>query len=152
MIAYLLKTAPDDNGTLLVTCPAFPEVTTFADPAPYQAALQALDAIEEAIAARISDGEPLPRPSTAAERKRHKGPWVSLPLLTALKAQLYMAMQETGVTRAELARRLGWHREQVDRLFRLDHASRLDQIEAAFKQLHRIVDVRVRETTTSDAA
>jgi hypothetical protein len=27
-------------------------------------------------------------------------------------------------------RRLGWNRESVDRLFRLDHASRLDQIEA----------------------
>jgi antitoxin HicB len=150
MIVYLIKTTPDDNGTLLVTCPAFPEVTTFADPAPHQAALHAVAAIEEAIAARISEGEPLPRPATAAARKRHKGPWVSLPLLTALKAQLYTAMQETGVTRAALARALGWHREQVDRLFRLDHASRLDQIEAAFKQLHRDIDVRVRET--SDAA
>jgi hypothetical protein len=27
-------------------------------------------------------------------------------------------------------RRLGWNRESVDRLFRLDHASRLDQIKA----------------------
>jgi predicted RNase H-like HicB family nuclease len=25
---YLFKTEPDDNGTLLITCPAFPEVTT----------------------------------------------------------------------------------------------------------------------------
>ncbi|MCO5159887.1 MAG: hypothetical protein M9939_02020 [Mesorhizobium sp.] len=39
------------------------------------------------------------------------------------------------MTRAELARRLGWHREQVDRLFRLDHKSRLDQLESAFKAL-----------------
>ena len=29
MLAYLIKLAPDDNGTFLVTCPAFPEVTTF---------------------------------------------------------------------------------------------------------------------------
>jgi len=29
MLAYPIKIAPDDNGTLLVTCPAFPEVTTF---------------------------------------------------------------------------------------------------------------------------
>jgi hypothetical protein len=30
-------------------------------------------------------------------------------------------------------------------LFRLDHASRLDQVEAAFAKLGRNVDVRVRE-------
>jgi antitoxin HicB len=56
-----------------------------------------------------------------------------------------MAMRDAGVTRAELARRLGWHREQVDRLFRLDHASRIDRIEAAFEKLDRNVDIRVRE-------
>jgi antitoxin HicB len=68
-----------------------------------------------------------------------------MPLLTDLKAELYTALQATGTSRAELARRLDWHREQVDRLFRLDHASRVDQIENAFEALHRNVDVRVRE-------
>lgn len=143
MITYRLETTPDDNGTLLVTCPAFPEVTTFGPRDPKELFSIALAAIEEAIATRISDGDPLPRPATAAERKRHKGPYVKLPLLTALKMQLYTAVREAGISRAELARRLGWHREQVDRLFRLDHASRVDQIEAAFKKLHRDVDVRV---------
>jgi hypothetical protein len=33
----------------------------------------------------------------------------------------------------------------VDRLFRLDHASRLDRIEAAFKALQREVGVEIRE-------
>ena len=47
------------------------------------------------------------------------------------------------MNRAELARRLDWHRESVDRLFRLDHASRVDRIEAAFKVLQQDVDVRV---------
>jgi antitoxin HicB len=40
-------------------------------------------------------------------------------------------------------RRLGWNRESVDHLFRLDHASRLDQLEAAFKALGRSVDVSI---------
>ena len=39
---------------------------------------------------------------------------------------------------------LGWNRESVDRLFRLDHASRLDQLEAAFKALGRSVDVSIK--------
>jgi Ni,Fe-hydrogenase maturation factor len=44
---------------------------------------------------------------------------------------------------AELTRLLGWHREQVDRLFRLDHASRSDQIEEAFAALNQQIDVSV---------
>jgi antitoxin HicB len=143
MIAYRIETAPDDNGTVLVTCPAFPEVTTFGPDDREKLASIALKAIEEAIAARISDGDPLPREATTAERKRDAGLYAKLPLLTALKVQLYNALREAGISRAELARRLGWHREQVDRLFRLDHASRVDQIEAAFKELHRDIDIRV---------
>jgi antitoxin HicB len=42
-------------------------------------------------------------------------------------------MREAGITRADLMRRLEWTRESVDRLLRLDHASRFDQIEAAFR-------------------
>jgi antitoxin HicB len=148
MLTYLLEVTPDDNGTLLVTCPAFPEVTTFAEDQA-QVWLHAMGAIEEAIAARIDDGEPLPKPASEAQIKRHRGAWVKMPTLTALKAFLYMALRESGVTRAELARQLGWHREQVDRLFRLHHASRVDQIEAAFAALHQDVDVRVRAQKTA---
>jgi antitoxin HicB len=60
---------------------------------------------------------------------------VELPALALLKSALYVISRAQNVNRAELARRLGWHREQVDRLFRLDHNSRLDQLEAAFKAL-----------------
>ena len=52
-----------------------------------------------------------------------------------IASALYMICSRRGVSRAELARRLEWHREQVDRLFRLDHKSRLDQMEAAFEAL-----------------
>lgn len=144
-MAYLIKATPDDNGTMLVTCPAFPEVTTHAAKEPKEVIAHALAAIEEAIAARIADALPLPPPATDAKRTKHKGLSVKLPLLIQLKAELYRQAAAQKVTRAELARRLGWHREQVDRLFRLHHASRLDQIEAAFAKLHRNVDLRVRE-------
>jgi hypothetical protein len=39
--------------------------------------------------------------------------------MTSLKASLYRALRESGITRAELMRRLGGNRESVDRLFRL---------------------------------
>jgi antitoxin HicB len=144
MLAYLLHAEPDDNGTLLVTCPAFPEMTTFAENATDIPEI-ASAALEEAIAARISDGEEVPRPASAAKLRTHKGPRVKLSTLTSLKVFLYMALRESGINRSELARRLSWHREQVDRLFRIDHLSRVEQLEAAFKALGREIDVEVKE-------
>lgn len=153
---YLLHTEPDDNGTHLVTCPALPEVTTFADNGADMKACawrNGLAAIEEAIAARIGDGEDIPEPATPAQIKKHKGVWVKLPLMTALKVQLYNALRESDVeTRAELARRMNKPREQIDRLFRLDHHSRTDQIESAFRVLHRDLDVHVSDDRHSAEA
>ena len=148
---YLIDIEPDTDDSLLATSKAFPELTTFgADKA--QAWKNALGALEEAIAARIDDGDPLPAPATEAQLKRHRGVWVKLPLMTAMKCMLYSALRESGMNRAELARRLDWHRESVDRLFRLDHASRVDQIEAAFKVLQQDVDVRVTHLRRTQVA
>jgi antitoxin HicB len=136
MLGYRIKFEPDDNGTLLVTCPALPEVTTFGDDEA-DAMRHAVEAIEEAIAARMADGEEVP---DGHQRGPHL---VRLPALTVLKVELYRQLRAIGITRAELARRLGWKRESVDRLFRLDHASRLEQLEAAFAALGRSVSVSV---------
>jgi len=145
MLAYLIKLAPDDNDTFLVTCPAFPEVTTFGN-SKEEAQRAALGAIEEAIAARMSYGERIPPPVPAAENTPSRNSlFVKLSAMTSLKVQLYITLRESEMTRAELSRRLGWHREQVDRLFRLDHAFRLDRMEAAFRALHREVDIEVQE-------
>jgi len=137
-LAYRVRIEPDDNGTLLVTCPALPEVGTFGDEEA-DAMRRACDAIAEALAARIADGEDLPDGNS-------RGPHlIRLSMLTALKAELYRQTRRHGVTRAELARRLNWNRESVDRLFRLDHASRLDAIEAAFAALGQRVEVEIKE-------
>ncbi|MBI3274436.1 MAG: type II toxin-antitoxin system HicB family antitoxin, partial [Methylocystis sp.] len=137
MLCYPIDLTPDetDSGeqSFLVTCPSLPEVATFGD-ARGIAALRAIGAIEEAIAARISEGSDIPGPidSAAVAPEMLVAP---IPLLTALKIVLYREARARNVTRAELCRRLGWKREQVERLFRIDHASRLDQLEAAFRAL-----------------
>jgi predicted RNase H-like HicB family nuclease len=78
MMQYLLNVTNDHNGSLLITCPAFPEVTTFAEDEA-DVARRATAAIEEAIAARIHDGDELPRPCTDEELRRVKGKyWVKL--------------------------------------------------------------------------
>jgi len=136
-LAYQVKLTPDINGTLLVTCPALPEVTTFGEDKA-DALAHAADAIGEALAARIADGQDIPYGSKGS-------PSVQLPAQTSIKVQLYRTIRAAGITRAELARRLDWNRESVDRLFRLDHNSRLDQLEAAFRVLKLSIDVRLKE-------
>ncbi len=128
---YQLVLEADDNDTFLVTAPLFPEVTTFGDSQP-DACVNGRNAIEEAIAARIATGGDIPHPLRETTGRGH---FVEVPALVFLKSALYMLCRQQNVSRAELMRRLGWHREQVDRLFRLDHNSRLDQLEAAFKAI-----------------
>lgn len=124
-----------DGDTILVTCHSLPEVNTFGDDEA-EARVFASQAIEEALAARINDGRDIPA--------FDDGPGVVfLPLLTRLKVALYRELAASGWTRAELMRRMNVSRETVDRLFRLDHASRLDQIEAAMRALGREVEFSV---------
>jgi antitoxin HicB len=143
MIAYRVKLEQDDNDTMLVTCPDLPGVVTYGANRS-DALVHAVDAIEEWVATLISNGLDVPRPRAGARLKRDEG-IVRLPALSALKLELYWALRDAKITRAELARRLHWNRESIDRLFRLDHASRLDQIEAAFRALGRCISVSVEK-------
>lgn len=139
MLSYRIHLEPDDNGTLMATSPDFPEVTTFGDDEK-DARAHAVAAIEEALAARIHDSRDIPDGAKNGTR-------VALPTMTALKVGLYRLMRKQEVNRAELMRRLGWNRESVDRLFRLDHNSRLDQIEAAYAALGQHIAVQIKEAT-----
>jgi antitoxin HicB len=89
---YPVILTPDDNGTLLVTCPDLPEVTTFGEDQT-DALQRAADAIEEALAARIAHRDEIPSPSPAQGRLA-----VSLAPLTVAKIALYQAARERGVS------------------------------------------------------
>ena len=137
MLTYPIFLEDDDNETLLATSPDFPEVTSFGDDRE-EAYLRVVYAIEEAIASRIHGREDIPRPSIAPGAVP-----VTLPTLTAVKVILYRNMREQGVGKAELARRLGWHLPQVDRVLDVNHKSRLDQMDAALRAIGRQLEVAV---------
>ena len=124
----------DDDGTLLATSPDFPELTTFGIDRE-DALARAADALEEAIAARIHDGRDIPPPSHGREV-------AVLPTLTAIKVMLYQGMREQGIDKAELARRLGWHLPQVNRILDVQHKSQMDQVDAAMGAIGRHLHVR----------
>jgi antitoxin HicB len=136
MFDYPVTLTPD-NGTVLVTFPDVPEAITFgADDD--EALLQAVDALETALSFYVDARAPLPVPSAADGR-----PTVRPSALECGKLGVYQAMTDQGLRKTDLARRLGWHLPQVDRLFDLNHASRFDQIEAAARALGRQIEVRV---------
>ncbi|MGH7098679.1 MAG: type II toxin-antitoxin system HicB family antitoxin [Stellaceae bacterium] len=164
---YTVVLDPDDNGTLLVICPDLPEVTTFGEDE-NDALLRAADAIEEALAARISRHEDIPPPSARRPLASHTlhrfdiasgmiglmtSPSLSetgrflvqLPPLTTAKVELYRAVRAQGVSKAELARRLGWHGPQVDRLFNLNHHSTIEHIDQALRAIGKRLVVNIED-------
>jgi antitoxin HicB len=140
-LMYTVTLTPDDNGTVLVTCPELPEVTTFGEDED-EALLRAADAIEEALAARIARREDLPLPGPPGEFGRRE---VCLPPLTVAKVELYRAMRARGISKAQLGRRLGWHGPQVDRLLDLNHRSTIEHLEEALRALGKRLGITVAD-------
>ena len=63
MLPYRIEITEDNNGTFLITCPALPEVTTYSATR-MDAYNHAKGAIEEALAARKANSEPIPESDT----------------------------------------------------------------------------------------
>jgi len=140
MFNYPIVLAPDDNDTVLVTCPDLPEVVTFGDDEA-EALVRAVDAIETALIGRISDKQDIPLPSRPAKGQAT----VQLPPMSVAKIGLYQAMRAQGIKKADLARSLGVHMPQVDRLLDLRHASKLEQIEAALRAVGKVLAVEIKD-------
>jgi len=99
---YPVILTPDtQDGGFIVTCRDLPEAITQGDTLA-AALLEAADCLEEALAGRIDDHRQIPLPS-APEPGEYL---VAVPIQTALKAGLYLAMQESGMSVAELAKKL----------------------------------------------
>jgi len=139
-LAWPVSLDPAEEGGFVVNFPDFPEGWSQGD-SREEALAQAADLLETMVGNYMAEGWDLPDPSRAAGR-----PLVPLTPLIAAKAELYRAMRNAGITKAELARRIGISPQQVQRLFVIRHASRLDQIESAMRALGR------RLVVTTDAA
>jgi len=139
MLRYRVKLSKDTNGTILVDIPAVPEAHTFGENRD-EALLRAVDAVETALMGYIEDRRDIP-----AADGGQRGNFVILPALTEAKLALYQAMRAARVGKDELGRRLNCGLPQVDRLLDLRHASRLEQLEAAFRALGKRLSVEVHE-------
>lgn len=140
MTQYPVILKPDTNGTILVTFPGVPEAVTFGkDEA--DALNHAVDALETAFMTYIEGRRPIPHPSPIRRKK-----WLlTLRSLTEAKIALYEAMIGGRVRKSELARRLGLHMPQIDRLLDLSHSSKIEQIEAALRATGKQLTIEVRD-------
>lgn len=126
---YPVTITPDlQDGGLVVQFVDFPEAITQGETLP-EALREAVDCLEEAVANRIALNLPLPVPSVFAKEDAN----VTLPVQMAVKAALYSAMQEVGITNIELAQRLGYDEKEVRRLLDPHHASKIPRIETALQ-------------------
>jgi len=140
MYCYPALFTPEGKG-FVVTVPDIPEVVTEGDSIE-EATEYAIDAIELILGEYMRQRVEIPRPSK--RRGRHIR-IVELPLLTQAKLSLYSAMQASGIKKADLARRLGVSKSQVERLLDLGHGSRLEQIEQAFRALNKRLGLSVQD-------
>ena len=141
MQPYLALFEPDHRaGGYVVTFPDFGYGATQGE-TDQEVMEMAQDLLMLTIGDYIKDSRSLPSP------RRHRGSKfgpVPLPALQAAKVDLYTAFVESGLRKAELARRIGIPKTHIERLFSLRHHSRLNQIEAAFAALGKRLHVEAR--------
>jgi antitoxin HicB len=134
---YAMKlTSGKDDGGFVVTCRDLPEAITQGDTI-VGALVEAADCLEEAIAACIDDDREIPIPSALRRGERP----VSVPPSMALKAAVYLAVREAGISNSELARRMRLDEKEARRILDPHHPTKLPRIEEALAVLGRHVQL-----------
>ena len=131
-------TVDEVDGGFVVTFRDVPEAITQGDTIG-ECLTEAADCLEEAIAGRIDDNLDIP----ARSEPHHGERPVALPLQTAMKAALYLAMREAGVGKAELARTLHSHEKEVRRLLDPRRGTKLPTMERALAAVGKRIELDV---------
>jgi antitoxin HicB len=140
MESYLALFEPDVNdGGYVVTFPDFGYGVTQGE-TDREAMEMAQDLLMLTIADYIREGKRLPAPTRRRGMRRRP---VSLPALQSAKVDLYKAFLDSGLKKAEFARRIG--SPKIEHLFSLRHHSRLNQIEVALAALGKRLHIETRD-------
>ena len=119
-----------DDGGYVVTFRDLPEAITQGDSVAV-ALQEASDCIEEAIAARIDDHLDIPEPSDIQENEY----LVTVPMQTALKAAVTLAMSESKMNQVQLANALKVDEKEVRRILDPHHGTKLATLEKTLNVL-----------------
>lgn len=136
MLNYPVTISLDDNGTVLIGFPDFPEANSVGE-GESNALREAVDALETAVDLYFEQRRPVPEPSAAAPGQQT----VALPALVSAKVLVWNEMFAQKLRKADLARKLGVQAPQVDRLFNLKHSSKIEFVEQAAHALGKSLSV-----------
>ena len=144
--AYPCQLSTDEDGEIVATFPDVPEALTGG-----KNRSEAMTMGEEALAVALAgyvrrpSGHvqkwDIPTPSVASKEEMT----VPVPPVVAAKLALYTAMKEQGITKVELARRLGVSESAVRKLTNPDHRSHVSLVQKALKAVGRSMRVEVTE-------
>jgi antitoxin HicB len=142
MVGYDARFEPDPSaGGFVVTFPDFGYGVTQGEDLEDSRAM-AEELLACLVREAILQGVALPAPKKRPGRRFRR---ISLPALQSAKVELYNTFRASGMSKAELARRIGIAKTNIDRLFDLNHASRLEQMEAALGALGKKLDLVVAD-------
>jgi len=130
---------PQPEGGYLITFPDFGWGVSQGD-GEEDSRVMAAALLQTMIQKHIRDGAPLPSASRLRGRKYRA---IRLPAMQDAKAELYAQFRASGLRKIDLANGMGIPKTVVDRLFDLDHHTRMNQLEAAFKVLGKRIGIVV---------
>lgn len=135
-----------EGGDFVVSVRDLPEVCTSGDT--LERALDlAADAVDVVVCHRIEKGKELAAPSAPLSGEYE----AVLPFQTAAKATLYQIWRASGVSKSELARRMGLGETEVRRILDPHHSTRPMTLDATAKALgYRLVMAPGRQDVKPD--
>ncbi len=138
---YPVRFQPDSTGEIIVSFRDLQEcIISGSNRTEAQAA--AADALEEAIAGRIDDGEEIPMPSP----RRAGEHFIAAPADMAAKAALVLAFRESGLSHVAMARHFGVDDKVIRRMLDPRHGTASTRIHKALRVLGREPIVESRAT------
>lgn len=130
--AYITK----GDKAFIVTFRDIPEAIT--QGYTYEEAIEmAEDALLTAMDFYFEDNRPVPLPSQLQEGEE----LISLPTSAATKVLLLNLLLKEHVSQAELAKRMGVRPQQVTRIVNLEHTTKIDTVQQAFKALGKELEI-----------
>ena len=129
---YAVAMTQAEEGGFIVSCRDLPQLVTQGEDLAH-ALSEAADAMDEVFAAYMHSGLAFPAPSKARKGEHA----VSPPAETMAKTALYVAMKDAGISKVQLAKRLGIDEKEVRRLLDPHYRSKLPRIASAIKALGR---------------
>jgi len=138
---YAVGLKPAEEGGYVVSCRDLPPLVTQGEDLE-SALTEAADAMDEVFAAYMHGGLTFPEPTRARKGEHVVSPRAE----TTAKAALYVAMKEAGITKVQLAKRLGIDEKEVRRLLDPHYGSKLPRIAQAIEALGRRLVIGLEAT------